>query len=218
LDSKLKAVVARGIPTKLYMTVTAANVDEIVDLYHYCRKLAVNFDFANVQAPYSLTVPKLAQLLPDPDRFSSQAIQVFEEWYNDSLHACIVKPLYAVLQFLVQGTRPLPRVLLSFDAVGQLYLCPFDISRLRIHAQLAAITSKELLRLSALACVTPRSGALGDCSECEFEHFCNLVHCKDTYTGIEPCGVSVYALTCKYWRPVFMHARRRILESMAAIV
>ena len=158
LNRKLEAVIARGIPTKLYMTVTASNVDEIIDVYRYCRKVGVNFDFANVQAPYSQTIPKLEQLLPEPDRFVSQAIQVFDEWYNDSLDKCIVKPLYAVLEFLVRGTRPLPRVLLSFDAFGQLYLCPFDISRLRIHSQLAQVTSSDLLRLSALACIIPRGG------------------------------------------------------------
>jgi MoaA/NifB/PqqE/SkfB family radical SAM enzyme len=200
------------------MTVTASNVDEIIDVYRYCRKVGVNFDFANVQAPYSQTIPKLEQLLPEPDRFVSQAIQVFDEWYNDSLDKCIVKPLYAVLEFLVRGTRPLPRVLLSFDAFGQLYLCPFDISRLRIHSQLAQVTSSDLLRLSALACIIPRGGGLSGCSNCEFEHFCNLVHCKDTHTGVDPSGVSVYELTCKFWRPVFMHVRRRVLESMAAIV
>lgn len=214
-ERKLNAVVARSIPTKLYMTVTAANVDEIVDVYHYCRNLGVNFDFSNVQAPYSLPIPKLAQLLPDPERFALQAIQVFDEWYNDTNGKCIVKPLYAVLEFLVRGTRPLPRVLLSFDAQGQLYLCPFDISRRSVHSDIAGVTANELLSLSALSCTIAQHGTVSDCSDCPFEKFCNLVHCKDTYTGTDPCGVSVYALTCKYWRPVFMHVRRRIMESIA---
>jgi uncharacterized protein len=218
LNHKLEEVVTRSIPTKLYMTVTAANVDEIIDVYHYCHRLGVNFDFSNVQTPYSLPLPKLAQLLPDPDKFASQAIRVFEEWYNDSRGICVVKPLYAVLEFLVGGTRPLPRILLSFDAQGQLYLCPFDISRGRAHSDLAKVVPDQLLKLAALPCTVAQPSNLGECSDCTFKQFCNLMHCKDTYTGTNPCGISIYALTCKYWRPVFNHVRQRIVESLAKIV
>lgn len=217
LDARLSAVVRRGIPVKLYMTVTAANVDEIVDVYHYCRDMGVDFDFANVQAPYAQALPKLTQLLPDPTRFSAQAIHVFEEWYGDKEQACIVKPLYSVLEFLVRGTRPRPCVLLSFDANGTLYLCPFDISRRRARADLATISPEDVREWATLPCTVPAMGSLAECGACAFEHFCNLIHCKETASGTDASGVSVYRLTCAYWRPVFVHVQQRVKESLACI-
>ena len=212
-DARLSLLLSRGLKVKLYTTVTGQNVAAIRDLYRYANRHGLDFDFSNVQYPFMEPDRRLQELAPEPGEFEREAIQLFDDWFRSPSRHAVIKPFYAVIRFLVSGTRPKPTALVSFDSDGRLYLCPFDISKRSPFCGLAEISGVDLAELVARNCCGPTASRV-DCNGCEFKDFCNWMLCKDRTEGASISAEAQFHNTCRYWKPIFEHIRQQVISDL----
>lgn len=203
-DSKLQQILKYGISVKLYTTVTKYNVNHIKDIYQYCKKNCIDYDVSNVQLPFNDSQNRLTELSPHPIDFINQIIELFNNWYNgDHSVNTSVKPLHAILQYIINGKRQQPTALLTFDSSGGLHLCPFHISKnVAPYRLLSDISGNDLLTLSSKHCATNELSH-PKCIDCFFEDFCKMIQCKNMINIEQLLDSSVFDYTCQYWKPIF---------------
>lgn len=213
-DQRLTLLLDRGLRVKLYMTVTSHNVTALSEVYEYTKQHDVDFDFSNIQTPFTDGESRLKELAPPLREFKHEAVSLFDRWYMDASAKTVVKPFYALLTFLVSGVRPRPTTLPSFDADGVMYACPFDVSKGRAFCGYLQTSGSKLAQIVKQPC-NQWLGVHPVCAECSFTDFCNWMLCKDQAEQMRIPSDPALQHTCAYWKPVFEHIRTRVLSDLA---
>ncbi|MDR1640913.1 MAG: radical SAM protein [Clostridiales bacterium] len=181
-------------------TVSNENEGQLVEMYDFMKaNYKFNWEFAPI-IPAGLNKSAGYAVLPDPEKFSRGAIDVFHDWLKTN---SIEIPFFIDLIKAKLGILELPAIAnprLNIGPTGTIYRCPLLIGNEK-YAIGNYLETETFNQFCGLDCAW-ETISKNECLDCDFNRFCRITSCS--YLSVSFKGLEGLAdFFCRLWKPVY---------------